>query len=127
MSPDEEQPAAAAAPAPARGVPASIYRAPDGTVEERLKPQRIAEALKENGELWVDIDSNDRAQHALLEKVFGFHPLAIDDTLSPKTRVKIEEYGNCLFLVIRSVSFEHRTEDPYDISTVTRQCGSRKQ
>ena len=105
-----------------RGMPQSIYRAPSGAVEEGLRPQRIMEALKEGGELWVDIDSNDRAQHALLEKLFSFHPLAIDDTLSPKTRVKIEEYGNYLFLVVRSVSLDDKTDDPYDISTVNLYC-----
>ena len=106
----------------ARGMPASIYRGSDGRIEEGLHPQRLAEALKEGGELWVDIDANDRAQHALLEKVFGFHPLAIEDTLSPRTRVKLEEYPNYLFLVVRSVTLEHRTDDPYDISTINLYC-----
>src|ERR1044071_166628 len=103
-------------------MPRSIYRATIGAVEEGLRPQRLMEAMKEGGELWVDIDSNDRAQHALLEKLFNFHPLAIDDTLSPKTRVKIEEYGNYLFLVVRSVSLDTRTDDPYDIDTVNLYC-----
>lgn len=105
-----------------RGIPLSIFRAPDGHIEEGLKPQRLIEVLKAGGELWVDIDSDDRAQHALLEKAFNFHPLAIDDTLSPKTRVKIEEYGNTLFLVVRSVSLDHTTDDPYDVSTVNVYC-----
>jgi magnesium transporter len=113
--------AAGGSPPAPRGVPVSIYRAPDGHVEEGLLPPRIMEAMKA-GELWVDIDSNDRAQHALLEKIFNFHPLAIDDTLSPKTRVKIEEYGNYLFLVVRSVRLDQSTDDPYDISTVNLYC-----
>lgn len=108
----------AVASTPTRGVPSSIYRSPGGQVEENLRPQRLIEAVREGGELWVDIDANDRAQHALLEKVFNYHPLAIDDTLSPETRVKIEEYGNYLFIVVRSVSLDHRTDDPYDINTV---------
>jgi len=109
---------------PTRGIPTSIFRAPDGHIEEGLQPQRLIEAIKEGGELWVDIDSNDRAQHALLEKIFNFHPLAIEDTLSLKTRVKIEEYGNgnYLFLVVRSVTLDHSTDDPYDVSTVNLYC-----
>jgi magnesium transporter len=95
-------------PAP-RGVPQSVWQRPNGEVETGLRPARIVEALKEGGALWVDIDSGDLAQHALLEKMFGFHPLAIEDTLSPKTRVKIEEYGPYLFMVVRSVRLDHRT------------------
>jgi magnesium transporter len=103
--------------APARGVPYSAYLMPSGAVEFSLKPQRLIEAVKEGGQLWVDIDSTDVHQHALLEKVFGFHHLAIEDTLSPKTRVKLEEYGSYLFLVTRAVRLDHRTDDPYDIET----------
>lgn len=102
-----------------RGVPFSAYLRPDGTVEHGLRPSQIAEAVRSGeGQLWVDIDANDRAQHALLEKVFGFHHLAIEDTLSPRTRVKLEEYGTYLFIVIRTVRFDAKTDDPYDIETI---------
>jgi magnesium transporter len=104
---------------PPRGVPYSAYRGADGRVEQHLAPARLLEAVRgDGGALWVDIDANDRAQHALLEKVFGFHPLAVEDTLSPKTRVKLEEYGPYFFLVIRTARFDRTTEDPYDIRTV---------
>jgi magnesium transporter len=105
-----------------RGVPYSAYRGADGTVQQHLPPARLLEVLKDGGQLWVDIDANDRAQHALLEKAFGFHPLAIEDTLDPKTRVKLEEYETYLFLVIRTVRFDQSTEDPYDIHTVNLYC-----
>jgi magnesium transporter len=101
-----------------RGVPLSAYLRPDGQVEWNQRPGRLKEAMHEGGQLWVDIDTNDRAQHALLEKLFGFHHLAIEDTLSPRTRVKLEEYGSYLFLVVRSSRLDHRTDDPYDIETV---------
>jgi len=112
-------PPSPASPA-SRGIPYSVYLPPGGAtqVERSLRPARLLEALKEGGQLWVDIDSTDRAQHALLEKAFGFHPLAIEDTLSPKTRVKLEEYGTYLFIVVRSVRFDQKTEDPYDIETI---------
>jgi magnesium transporter len=69
------------------------------------------------GLLWVHLDSTSPAQHALLEKLFRFHPLAIEDTLNPATRVKVEEYDGYLFLVMRGVRFNARTEDPYDLET----------
>jgi magnesium transporter len=100
-----------------RGVPFSAHLKADGTVEQGLAPARLLEAVREGGQLWVDIDANDRAQHALLEKVFGFHPLAVEDTLSPRTRVKVEEYPPYLFLVIRIASLDRSTDDPYDLKT----------
>ncbi len=110
------------APPAARGVPYSAHVGADGVVEQRLEPHRLLEAIRDGRELWVDIDSNDRAQHALLEKVFGFHPLAVEDTLSPRTRVKLEEYGSYLFLVISTARFDQATADPYDIRTTNLYC-----
>jgi magnesium transporter len=101
-----------------RGIPYSAYLRPGGEVEWNLRPARLGAVLQEGGQLWVDVDAADRAQHALLEKVFGFHHLAIEDTLSPKTRVKLEEYGTYLFFVVRAVRLDQRTEDPYDLETV---------
>ncbi len=68
-------------PQASKNWPASLYRRPDGTVEHDLAPSRIREIVQSGeGELWVDIDSSNMHQHALLEKVFGFHPLAVEDT-----------------------------------------------
>lgn len=98
--------------------PPSIYRHPDGTVEYDLAPPRLHAIVQSGaGELWVDIDSTSRHQHALLEKVFGFHPLAVEDTLSPDTRVKIEEYDRYLFGVIAGIRFDDGTPDPFDLGT----------
>lgn len=108
-----------AAPPGSKNWPTSIYRRPDGTVEQELSPARIREIVQSGeGELWVDIDSTSNHQHALLEKVFGFHPLAIEDTLSPGTRVKLEEYDRYIFVVMAGVRFDQQTPDPFDIETV---------
>jgi magnesium transporter len=98
--------------------PASIYRRPDGTLEQDISPARIREILQAGeGELWVDIDSTSMHQHALLEKVFEFHPLSIEDTLSPGTRVKLEEYDRYVFVVMAVVRFDEGTPDPFDLAT----------
>lgn len=80
-------------------------------------PRDLVALLAEGGPLWVDIDSSVRSQYALLEKVFHFHPLAIEDSISPSSRVKIEEYDGFLFISFRSVSMAAGTEDPYDLET----------
>ncbi len=81
-------------------------------------PRDLAAILaKREGSLWVHLDSTSRPQHAMLEHLFNFHPLAIEDTLNPATRVKIEEYDGYLFLVVRAVTFRESTDDPYDLET----------
>ena len=109
---------AAPAAAASRHWPTSLYRRPDGKLEQDLSPPRIRQILDQvEGELWVDIDSSDVHQHALLEKVFGFHPLAIEDTLSPGSRVKLEEYDRYIFVVVSGIRFDHATPDPFDLET----------
>jgi magnesium transporter len=98
--------------------PASLYRRPDGTLEHDVSPARLREILQAGeGELWVDIDSTNMHQHALLEKVFEFHTLAVEDTLSPGTRVKFEEYDRYVFVVMAVVRFDEGTPDPFDLAT----------
>lgn len=105
-------------PQSAKNWPASIYRRPDGTLEQDVNPARLREILQAGeGELWVDIDSTNMHQHALLEKVFGFHPLAIEDTLSPGSRVKFEEYDRYVFVVIAVIRLDEGTPEPFDLAT----------
>jgi len=109
---------ATAVPQASKHWPASIYRRPDGSVERGLSPARLRDIVRAGeGELWVDVDSNDLHQHALLEKVFEFHPLAVEDTLSPNTRVKLEEYDRYVFVVMAGVRFDQATPDPFDLQT----------
>jgi magnesium transporter len=105
-------------PQASKSWPVSIYRRPDGTIEQDFSPARIREILQSGeGELWVDIDSTNMHQHALLEKVFAFHPLSIEDTLSPGTRVKFEEYDRYVFVVMAVIRFDEGTPEPYDLAT----------
>jgi len=111
-------PTGAQQPQASKHWPLSIYRRPDGTLEQDLAPARIREILQAGeGELWVDIDSTSMHQHALLEKVFGFHPLSVEDTLSPGTRVKFEEYDRYVFVVMAVIRFDEGTPEPFDLAT----------
>lgn len=97
--------------------PVVMFHGADGSTVMDCHPRDVRALLDAKGSLWVDIDSTNRTQHALLEKVFHFHPLAIEDTLNPKSRVKLEEYQGYLFIVIRGVALRDQTEDPYDLET----------
>jgi magnesium transporter len=111
---------AASPEARAAALPQSYFREAAGQVRRNLLPREIVGMLRdgtEGGFLWVDVDSTNRHQLAVLEKVFNFHPLAIEDTLNPNSRVKLEEYPGYLFLIVRGVRFCDDTEDPYDTET----------
>lgn len=103
--------------------PRSWYRSPSGEVRSDIDPRELGAHIHEPGSfLWVDLDTGNHAQVALLEKVFHFHPLVIEDTLSPNGRVKVEEFPGYLFVVVRAVRYVSETEDPHDIETFNLCC-----
>lgn len=54
--------------------------------------------------IWVDLeDPTDEETKAILEGVFQFHPLAIEDCVSPSSLPKIEDYDDYFFLVAHCV------------------------
>ena len=101
-----------------QGIPRSYHRDPDGKLRRDLAPRELHAAIKQPGaSLWVDIDSTNRHQLAVMEKIFNFHPLSIEDSVNPVSRVKVEEYPDYLFIVVRVVRFCESTPDPYDLET----------
>ncbi len=96
----------------------SFYKEPGGTVSRDLSLKDLSACVRDGrGPLWVDIDTSVRQQLALLEKVFGFHPLAIEDVMNPSGRAKVEAYDGYLFVVLRAVQLDEQTTDPYDLET----------
>jgi len=60
--------------------------------------------------LWVDLDNpTDEEIKTILDGVFKFHPLEIEDCATPSSLPKIEDYDDHLFLVTHAVDFT-RTE-----------------
>lgn len=56
--------------------------------------------------LWVDLDSpTDEETKFVLENVFQFHPLAIEDCVQPNSLPKVEDYEDYLFIVTHAVDF----------------------
>jgi len=105
-------------PATDRHVPHSVLRDASGRLSFDIPPREIRDAFADSAtKLWIDIDSTSRHQHAILEKLLHFHPLTIEDTLNPNSRVKIEAYDGYLFIVLRAIRFCDTTADPYDLET----------
>jgi magnesium transporter len=98
--------------------PAIYYEDADGKLRRDLSIAEIAEVLKTGtGQLWVDMRVTSRQCIAMLDNVFNFHPLAVEDALNPMSRVKVDEYPGFLFAIIRGLRLRSETEDPYDIET----------
>lgn len=70
-------------------------------VDER---QVVAVLGERQGCLWVDICAHDGAAASnLLSAQFGFHPLAVEDALSPYERPSLQEYDQTVFLTAYTV------------------------
>lgn len=57
-------------------------------------PQRVT---------WIDIEKPTPPENEILDNVFNFHPLSIDDCLSLRHQPKIDNYGDYLFLIAHEV------------------------
>lgn len=56
--------------------------------------------------LWVDVeDASEAERKQLLEEVFSFHPLAIEDCIAATERPKVDDYDTYIFLVTHAVNY----------------------
>jgi magnesium transporter len=63
---------------------------------------------EEDVQIWVDVEQpTPQEATVLLEGVFGFHPLAIEDCIAVSERPKIDQYDTYLFMVIHAIDFSH--------------------
>jgi magnesium transporter len=100
----------------AEGSPSLIsshFRAPDGRVARDLTPSQMKEVLASpDGLLWVDLEGSDAAEaRSILEGVFHFHHLAVDDCRNRHIDTpKIDDYGQYLFIISQGIRFHARSE-----------------
>lgn len=86
--------------------------------EGRLISQDIANDLlsvflhDEGVQFWVDIcEATDEEAKGVLDGVFHFHPLAIEDCLTPTDNAKVDEYEGYILLVMHAVKHAQDTND----------------
>lgn len=60
----------------------------------------LAEQLAAGELFWLDLHAPTEADFAALREVFGFHPLAVEDSLHFGQRPKLEDYDDFAFLVL---------------------------
>ena len=59
---------------------------------------------------WVDLAAPTPAEGAMLQDVFHFHELAVEDALSAVHHPKIESYGGYLYLILHGINFRNSAE-----------------
>ena len=67
----------------------------------------ISEILKFPGQfVWIGVHEPDAALLRKLQEEFALHDLAVEDALAAHQRPKLEEYGDSLFVVLRTAHME---------------------
>ena len=67
----------------------------------------IGDVLREADQfVWIGVHEPDEALLRALQQAFGLHDLAVEDALRAHQRPKLEEYGESLFVVLRTAQLE---------------------
>ena len=61
--------------------------------------RRIRDHLERDHFFWLDLTAPGHEDLAKLHELFGFHPLALEDTEHFAQRPKLDNYGDYMFLV----------------------------
>ncbi len=96
----------------------SLYRTQTGSLRIDLSSDEFTSALKDpQGLLWVDmVDEPVNACRPILQEVFGFHRLAIDDALQETHVPKVDDWEEYLYLVLHAIDFDKRSGQ--DVNTL---------
>lgn len=66
---------------------------------DRIDRDAIGELLKRDEYFWLDLTDPGEKEVADLKDIFGFHPLALEDTVKRGQRPKLDDFGEYMFLV----------------------------
>lgn len=77
-------------------------------VEETLEHVKDASLFIERpSTTWINVDGlHDADVIRRIGDLFGLHPLLLEDVMNTGQRPKIEEYDNCIFIVVKMVRFD---------------------
>jgi magnesium transporter len=89
-------------------------------------PETVAKELDEDSACfgWVGLHEPDPAELARVQQLFGLHELAVEDALKPHQRPKVEQYGDSVVLVLRTLWYVD-AEDAVETGQVSVFVGRR--
>ncbi len=90
----------------------AYYLTPGGDLRKDLSEPDIAAAYaSKQGLLWVDVPGITAEDGATLERLFGFHHLAVEDCISPEIHSpKIDDFPDYLFIIIHGINHAEQTD-----------------
>lgn len=89
-----------------------VYSATEAQPAKKEDIGAISDLLQTDGiVLWLDIQGHDEHAIHLLENIFHFHPLAIEDSHNQRQRPKVEEYPTHLFAILNPISTNFTEEN----------------
>jgi magnesium transporter len=71
---------------------------------ESIDRETISGLLDRDEYFWLDLTDPNEAQAREVEKLFSFHPLALEDMMKRGQRPKLDDFGDYMFLVYYGVS-----------------------
>ena len=80
----------------------AIYLTPDGNIRTDVNQSEYASLIDQpEGVLWVDLYGEKPTEYQLLlEDIFHFHVLSIDDVLENTNIPKVDDWGKYIYLVL---------------------------
>ena len=74
--------------------------------------QAALDAMKDKGTtLWIDMETPTPDEFKILQDVFHFHPLAIEDACQPHQRPKLDEYDGYFFVTANEVLWDETSKE----------------
>src|SRR5262245_40764432 len=68
--------------------------------EETHDSAGLVEVPAKGAYLWVDLQAPTPEEADVLTRLFGFHPLAVEDCWHEPQHSKVDDYGNHVFMVV---------------------------
>jgi magnesium transporter len=86
-------------------VDCAVYE--DGVRKATLPPREALKAARERpgGFTWIGLHQPEADHLAEIAEAFDLHPLAVEDAVKAHQRPKLEQYGDTLFLVLKTIVF----------------------
>ncbi len=83
-----------------------LITTPEGPLAEPTA-QALEEALAAGTQgFWLDIENPGEPDYAVLQEIFKFHPLTLEDVRHQNQRPKLEEFGDYSFAVLFSADWQ---------------------
>ncbi|WP_405888040.1 magnesium/cobalt transporter CorA [Streptomyces sp. NBC_01136] len=87
-----------------------IRQEAEPSVEESVARVRKHGHGKGHGFVWLGLHEPTKTEFARVAELFGLHPLAVEDAVQAHQRPKVEQYGDVLFAVFKTVSYVEHAE-----------------